>query len=190
MKDFDLLSPGRVQSFIAPWPVELVADMPAPSYDAAHPRAFTRLAHVLVPDCREGDLLDCSATLQISNRLGEIVEFCAALVLTPAASGPAGIVDLPGALFNTSSAQQPGNGRFITRFPGFNVTPNWTAVKFPYGGMHHAPFARHGRIVVPADCEGDNYVAYIAYAAGTTFDASRTVSVDAWCGDLSVIRHR
>lgn len=165
--------------YIAPWPIELVTSMPAPNYDSTHPRLFTRIAHVLVPDCQPGDILDCSGTFQISNRLGELVEFSCALVLTPDATGVAGIADP----FNLSNGMQPPNGKFITRFPGFNVTSN-------PGGMHHAPAHLRGRYVIPEGMSGDQYVVIVSYAAGLQFDSSRTVFVDQWCGDLSVIRFR
>lgn len=171
----------KPEAFIAPWPVELIATIPALNYNfsTGHYRAFRRLAHVLVPDCQPGDLLDCSATLQVSNNLGELVEFSAALVLTPDSTGVAGIADP----FSLSSTAEPPGGQFITRFPGFNVTSN-------PGGMHHAPFTRAGRYIVPDGISGDQYVAYIAYAGGQTYDPTRTLTVDQWCGDLSVIRHR
>lgn len=180
-----LLAPGRVEAFIQPWPVELVAAMSAPTYDATHPRYFTRLAHVLVPDCRPGDLLDCSATIQITNDLpGQLVEYSAALVLTPDEYGVAGIADATGALFNLSApAVQPPSGRFVTRFPGINVSPN-------PGGMHHCPQTRHARYIVPEDVSGDQWLAFIAYAAGQTFSPANAVKVDAACGDISVIRYR
>ena len=169
----------KPELFKAQWPVELVSSMPAPNYDSTHPRLFTRLAHVFVPSCQAGDILDCDGTVQISNRLGMLVEYSAALVATPDAAGTAGIADP----FNLSNGTEPPNGRFVTRFPGFNVTSN-------PGGMHHAPFNRSGRFVVPSELAGDLYIAFIAYAACTKFDSSKTVSVDAWCGDMSVLRFR
>lgn len=171
----------RPEVFIATWPIELISSMPAVTYKFSEGkfREFRRLAHVLVPDCSPGQIIDCIGTLQISNNLGELVEFSAALVLTPEIAGVAGIADP----FNLSSNAEPPNGKFITRFPGFNVTTN-------PGGMHHAPFTRQGRYVIPEGIHGNQYVAYIAYAAGETVDKTRTVSVDSWCGDLSVIRYR
>lgn len=183
--DLPLLVPSQKPLlFKARWPVELVPSMPAVNYDATHPRAFTRLAHVLVPDCQAGDILDCDGTIQISNALGELVEYAAALVATPQASGTAGIADANGALFNTSSELiEPPFGRWVTRFPGYNVTPNG-------GGMHHAPLSRRGRFLVPQALTGDIYIAFIGYAGGQTFDSNRKVTVDRCCGDLSVMRFR
>lgn len=171
------------EAFIAPWPIELVSALPAPNYDSTHPRVFTRIAHVLVPNCKPGQLLDCAGTFQASNRLGEIVELSACLMLTPDATGVGGLADP----FAVSGPDQPPNGRFISRFPGFNVTPN-ASTKFPNGGMHHAPFHLHARYVVPEGVQGDQYVAIVAYAAGLSFDSSRSLSVDPMCGDLSVLR--
>lgn len=171
--------------YIAPWPIELVSSMPAPNYDSTHQRLFTRVAHVLVRDCKKGDILDCSGTFQISNRLGELVEFSACMIITPEENGVGGIQDP----FNLSSNAEPPNGKFVSRFPGYNVTPN-ASVNFPNGGMHHAPFNIHTRYIVPEGISGDQYIAIIAYAAGLTFDSSKTVSVDKWCGDLSVLRYK
>lgn len=176
-----------VEAFIAPHPVELVSTMPAPNYDVwnGYPRAFTRIAHVLVQDCQPGDLLDVKATFQISNRLADIVEVSCSLVLTPNSFGVAGIVDP----FPVSQGIHPPNGLFMKRFPGFNVTPNQTA-KFPYGGMHHAPSHLMCDFVVPEGVNGDQYVAIIAYAAGVSYDPANIVYVDQNCGDLSVKRFR
>lgn len=166
--------------FKASWPIELVEWLLAPHYDfeLGKYRNFGRLAHVLIPDCRPGDILDCSGTVQISNNTGLLVEYSAALVLTPDASGVAGIADP----VSVSDGAEPPNGRWITRFPGFNVTTN-------PGGMHHAPFTRHSRYQIPEDVSGDQYVAFIAYAsAQPVYD--RSVKVDQNCGDLTVLRFR
>lgn len=179
----ELKTRPSIEAFIAPWPIELTDRIYAPNYDATHPRIFTRIAHVLIPNCNPGQLLDCSGTFQISNRLGDIVEFCACLMLTPSSTGVGGLQDP----FNVSGSLNPANGRFISRFPGFNVTPNANS-NFPNGGMHHAPFTRHARYVIPEGITGDQYVAIVAYAASTVIDSNRFVYVDQNCGDLSVLR--
>jgi hypothetical protein len=173
--------------YIAPWPVELVSTMPAPTYQAtaARPRYFTRIAQVMVPDCQPGDLLEVLATFQVSNRLPDIAEFSSSLVLTPDATGVAGIADPT----IVSGPAQPPRGKYMKRFPGFNVTPNATA-NFPNGGMHHAPAHLNCRYIVPDDVSGDQYVIIVAYAASTGYESWRSVFVDGMCGDLSVARTR
>lgn len=175
----------QIETFTAPWPIEMVSAIPAPNYDATHPRAFTRIGHQLVPDCRPGDVLAVLATFQVSNRMTDIAEVAAGLILTPDQSGVAGLVDP----FTLSSTAEPPRGRFMKRSPGENVTPNQTA-KFPYGGRHHAPAHLMCCYTIPPEISGDQYVAIVAYAAGVDFSSSRQVFVDAMCGDLSIIRIR
>lgn len=161
---------------------ELISSIPAKNYNTGPERAFRRVMHLLVPDCRPGDILDVAADFQISNALGYIVEFCATLVLTPDAEGTAGLESM----VSLSDGTEPARGRFITPMPGYNVTPN-ASTNFPYGGMHHARFPMAAKFEVPSDVTGDQYVAIISYVAGQRYDTLHSVSVDAPSGFISVL---
>ncbi len=172
------------RAFVAPRPIELLQWLPAVQYNSGPERQFRRIAHVLVPDLQPGDILHCAGSFEITNGLGYVVELAASLVLTPDADGTAG-VEL---LASLSNGQEPSRGRFITAFPGFNVTPN-VSPNFPNGGMHHAMFPLSKTYVVPEGINGDQYVAIIAYCGGLQYwPTSAAVKVEPYCGDLSVLR--
>ena len=163
--------------FNAPWPIELVTSIPAVNYHTGPDRHFRRIAHVLVPNCAPSQLLDCAGSFEITNDLSGLVELAACMLITPTSAGTAGLEYMT----SLSGSAEPANGKFITRFPGFNVTPN--------GGMHHAYFPLQGRYVVPEGMSGDLYVTIMAYCGGLKYwPTSETVAVEPYCGTLSVIR--
>lgn len=166
------------EAFVAPWPVELISSIPAKQYDSGPGRAFRRVAHVFIPDCKAGDILDCRGSFEVTNDLGYLVELAACLVLTPDAMGTAGL-ELMGSLSNSN---EPSRGKFITRFPGFNVTPN--------GGMHHAYFPLSAHYVVPEGVTGDQYLAIVAYCGGRYYTEAESIAVEPYCGSISTLRWR
>lgn len=173
-----------LQAYIAQPPIELIQWLPAVQYVSGPDRHFRRIAHVKVPDVRPGDLLLCNGSFEITNGLQYLVELAAALVLTPCAQGTAGVELMP----SLSSGQEPPDGRFVTGFSGFNVTPN-QCQQFPYGGMHHAIFPMGTSYVVPAGVSGDQYLAVIAYCGGLqAWPTTAAVKVEPLCGRLSVLR--
>lgn len=140
----------------------------------------------MVPDVKAGDILQCKSNFEASNALGFIVELAAALVLTPNVTGTAG-VEL---LTSVSGSQQPSGGKWITRCPGYNLTPN-NCAKFPNGGMHHGMFPLNKDYVVPAGVSGNQYVAIVAYCGGLSYwPTSDAIAIEQWCSDISVTRIR
>lgn len=174
--------------YVAPWPVELVSTMPAAHYEVGQDRQFVRIAHLLVPDLLPGDKLLCSGSFGMTNDLPFLVELAAGLLLTPSATGTCGLELLPSV---SDIGVEPSGGRFITRFVGFNVTPNEVEPQFPHGGMHHALWHLTKGYVVPQGVNGDHYVAIIAYCAGEElWPTSDIVTIEPMCSDLSVMRFR
>ena len=173
-------------TFVAPWPCELVSSLPAVQYSAGTDRHWRRIAHVLVEDVAAGDILQCKSCFEVTNDLPFIVELAACLILTPCSTGTAGLEFLA----SVSGAQEPSNGRFITRCPGYNLTPN-SCPKFPNGAMHHGMFPLSKDYVVPAGVSGNQYVAVMAYCGGLNYaPTSDLITVEPWCSDLSVTKVR
>ena len=185
MIETPLFVAAKPELFVSPWPAELVPDMHAKQYLSGPERAFTRIAHVKVPNCQPGDILSCKAYFQASNALGYNVELAACLVLTPYVNGVAGMHQLS----SLSNADEPPDGKFITRFPGFNVTPN-SCTKFPHGGMHHAYYPLVADYLVPEGVSGDQWVAIVAYAGGILTSTNERMKVDGYCSSVSVLRFR
>lgn len=190
-----LSSAVRKWVHVAPWPIELVTSIPAVQYAApASPldRQWRRVAHLLIPDCRPGDLLECLCSVQVSNNLPfistplpngytgpHIVEVAGGLVLTPSSTGTAGLE----AMSNVSTSQEPSGGRFITRMSGANVTPN--------PGMHHHEITRAARYIVPPGSSGPQYVALMLYCGGLRYaPTTDALAVDQYCGSFSVEQTR
>jgi hypothetical protein len=165
------------QAYVAPWPCELVTNIPAVQYNSGTERHWRRVIHCLVPDVQPNDILQCKACFEVTNNLGFVVELAAAMLLTPQAAGTAGIENLT----SVSSPQEPSDGKFITRCPGFNVTPQ----------MHHAMFPLAKDYIVPEGASGDQYVAIMAYCGGLQYwPTSHSIVVEQWCADISVTRIR
>jgi hypothetical protein len=163
-------------------PIELVSTIPAVNYNIGSDRHFRRVAHVLIPNLKPGDILTISSNFEITNDLGTIAEFAAALVLTPTSTGTAGLENM-GSLSNSN---EPSSGKFITRFPGYNLTPN-QGTNFPHGGMHHGMMPLNAVYKVPEGVSGNQYVAIMSYVAGSQYwPTSEYVTVEPYAGWLQV----
>jgi len=169
---------GSVRKFDyyeAPYPVELVSTIPAVQYSVGTDRHFRRVAHVLIPDLQPGDLLTIASHFEITNDLNTLVEFSAGLVLTPTDSGTAGLENMN----SLSNGTEPAYGKFITRFPGYNLTQN--------GKMHHGMMPLNAIYKVPEGVSGSQYVAIMSYVAGLQYwPTSQAVVVEPYCGWLQV----
>jgi len=139
-------------------PCELVSTMPCTDY-AGHPPE-QRLAHVFVPGCKRGDILDIESMLQATNDLAYNIEFTSRLLLTGQANGLSG--------------QRITRSRYGL---GQNITPD----------VHHGVRNMTGRVMVEAD--GDYYVAVIGYTGASAAQPGDTVLLDRG-GHISVMRHR
>jgi hypothetical protein len=176
----------RVDYYEAQRPIEIITSIPAVNYSLGQDRHFRRVAHVMIPDVKPGDILSIASSFEITNDLPTLVEFVAGLVLTPDATGAAG-VEL---LSSLSGQTQSASGKFITQFSGYNLTPNQNA-NFPNGAMHHGIFPLNAVYRVPEGVSGDQYVAIISYVAGLQhWPTSQTVKVEPYAGWLQVKRER
>jgi hypothetical protein len=183
---YDPVVKNQVDHYEAPLPAELVSYIPAVNYYSGPQRHFRRVAHVLVPDVRPGDILTVASNFGVTNDLDTLVELAAGLVLTPDATGTAGFENM----VSLSSSEQPSSGKMMTRFVGFNVTPNPSPL-FPHGGMHHATLPLNAIYRVPEGVSGNMYVAIVSYVAGIQYwPTSEYVTVEPWCAWLQVKRER
>lgn len=170
----------RSRSVQAPWPSELVSQMPVVHYPSHGPRVWNRIAHVAVPGVRPGDSLDVMASILVTNDLGYGVEFAGCLVLTRDPTGTCGVESV---VFSQSGGmgQQSDRLRFITRVPGFNVSPQklnypsdaYPSTEFEFPGAHHETITLGKFWTTPQDLTpGDYWVAALFYAGGSTRTAS------------------
>jgi hypothetical protein len=174
-----VVEPKKVDYYEAPRPIELISTIPAVNYLVGQDRHFRRVAHVLIPDVQPGDILTIASNFEITNDLNSLVEFVAGLVLTPDSSGTAGL-ELMSSL---SAATMSPSGKFVTQFPGYNLTQN--------GKMHHGMFPMNAIYKVPEGVSGDQYVAVICYVAGLQYwPTSQAVTVEPYAGWLQVKRER
>lgn len=165
------------ETFITPWPCELVSSMPEHTYSAGTERTWRRLVHLLLPDCKAGDRIEVDARVLVTNDTGTNVEISGGLVLTPQSSGTAGMENL----VSVSNGQQPAFGRMISTMDGENCTP----------GMHHMIMQRSADFIIPDGFEGDQYVILVAYAAGGgTIANPRSIQIEPYCAMMSVERSR
>lgn len=185
VRELDMPLPPALQVdfYAAPTPIELISTIPAPNYTTNSQRAFRRVAHLLIPDVQPGDVLDVDSCFEITNDItdnaNDLVEFSAGLILTPASSGTAGLETMT----SLSTSSEPSNGKFMTRFPGYNLTENEK--------MHHGMMPLSTKYLVPAGVSGDQYVAIMCYVAGTdSAPTSDFVTVEPYAGWLRVERRR
>lgn len=185
----------RYDVFSAPRPIELITEVfPLWDYTNYIDRAglWRRFAHVKLTDVQPGDIIHVDSLLEATNPHGYAIEWVVGIVLTPLASGTAGCENMP----SVSSNFEPTHGKSITRFPGFNVTPMTditdTDGNNVFPGEHHSVMSLSATYVVPAGISGDQYVALIGYAAGssyTTANADKLV-IEPGCGHLNGVHIR
>lgn len=179
LKTYDIfVDIPKVEAFVTPFPVELISTLAAPTYDATHPRNFKRFMHVMIPNCKAGDIIDVEAMVEVTSEWS-LTEFCAGLVLTPDATGTAGIQDLPNDLFAIGLGENPPNGVWVSKISGGNLTLS----------MHHYPLTPGGIIVVPEGYSGTLYVAMIGYADAGAF-TGRNVTIEPHSGNIGAVVHR
>lgn len=186
---FDLISLAYpvTQVYEAAWPIELVSEMTEVEYSDYTERIWYRIAHVFVPDCRPGDILDCKFMFEVTNDEDHALELSGGLIITPNATGTAGVEDLP----SVSTLDQPAEGKFVTRFGGYNVTPAFVSGGGVWHGMHHGEFHRSKDYIVPEGISGDQYVIAACYCGGSTLtDPGGKLIVEPFCGDFTVKRTR
>lgn len=175
---YDPVTITRYEHFRAAWPIELVSEVrPVLNYtnyiDRSH--MWRRFAHVLVTDVQAGDILDVSCALEATNPNSYPIEWVYGLVITPSASGTAGCENMP----SVSSTYEPSGGKLISRMGGQNVTG--------HAYQHHAIFPLSVKYTVPTGISGDQYVAAIGYAAGSSLSGTNdALVIEPYCGDLSV----
>lgn len=155
----------QIDYFKAADPIEKVPTLNVRNYGAGTAHQLpdcVRLADVLLPGCKTGDLVKATGGYQVTTELPYLVEVSGSLVLSREATGVTGWASMIGT-----------GGR------GYNADAQ----------MHHAPLEMHGAVVVPDD--GDWWVVMMAYAGGgSTSQPGDTVRVDVGYGDLDVIRYR
>lgn len=190
-RELDLPDEGltlvKHDTYVAAWPIELETELPEVNYVSYTQRIWKRVAHVLVPDCQPGDVLQCKFTFEVTNEQNHALELSGGLVLTPASTGTAGVEDMP----SVSSTYQPTNGLMVSRMGGYNVTPQIAPGGSVWHGMHHGEIYRNVDFIVPEGVSGDRYVAAMFYCGGSSYTVSGgKLVIEPYCGDMSVTRIR
>ncbi len=183
----DPVSPiSRYDTYVAPWPIEKVSAVdPILNYTNYIDRAslWRRFSHVLVPDVQAGDILHTTLSLEATNDENYAVEWVCGLVLTPNETGLAGMDSVP----SLSGTDTPSGGKLMSRFPGYNVTPQVAPGGSVWHGMHHGMFSLSTSFIVPEGVSGNQYVAAIGYASGSSYTvANDKLIIEPYCGDMSV----
>jgi len=174
---YDPITLTRYDTYTAAWPIELVTEVrPVTNYtnyvDRAH--LWRRFAHVMIPDVQAGDVIHVECMLEATNPNSYPIEWVYGLVLTPSASGTAGCENMP----SVSSTYQPSGGKLMSRMSGQNLTG--------HAYQHHGIFPLSVSFTVPAGISGNQYVAAIGYAGGSSLSGSNdALVIEQYCGDLS-----
>lgn len=71
-----------------PW--ELVASIPVLTYAQGTPPSPVRIAHVLIPDCTAGQVLQCTSVLAVTNDTPRSIEVATGSILSPSPTGTGG----------------------------------------------------------------------------------------------------
>ena len=120
MIELQLVATGvSPELFISQRPIELVSSIPAVNYGSGPNPPGNRIAHVYLPGCKSGDVLDIDAAFEVTNDLNTNVELVWWLVLSSSFTGV--------------------SGEQITFPKGYNVTAN----------MHHGMAIDSNKFSVP-----------------------------------------
>ncbi len=164
-----VLRQPKTELFSASLPCEKVTQLHVTNYGTGAPNPLpdlTRVADVLIANCRAGDILDVEAAFQATNTQSVYnVEYTGKLIFTPSATAT------QGPIISHAGKGQGGLG------VGFNITP----------AMHHGIINLTGRYRVPFDCDG--YVAAILYAGGDAALPNAWIPLDTG-GHINVTRFR
>lgn len=170
---------GGVEQYTSAIPSELVGYISAPTYGPTAPRNFVRVAHVAIPDCSPGDVISAAGCLGMTTEISD-VEFCSSLIITPDATGTAGIVDVSGNQFAIGLGEQPTSGIFLDNFNGENISLS----------QHHARYTHAGSATVPEGWSGTVYAAIIVYAASRQSPFNHSISIDSYSTRVTAIVSR
>jgi hypothetical protein len=171
-------SGSSIEQFTSAIPSELVTTLAAPTYTLSSPRNFRRVAHVAIPNCNPGDIIFAAGCLGMTTEISD-VEFCSSLIITPDATGTAGIVDVPGNQFAIGLGEQPTSGIFLSNFNGENISI----------AQHHARYDHAGAATVPSEWGNDItvYAAIIVYAASRVPPYNQSVVIDNYSTRVTAI---
>jgi len=177
----------QLDTYVAPWGSNINNDLPIINYSTGSEREWRRVQHVLVPDVQPGDVLSYTFSTSTTNPYGYSVELSGGLVLTPDPTGTAGLENMS----SVSNADQPSNGLFMSRVPGYNISPQTDPSGSVWHGMHHGKWTISGSYIVPQGVIGDRYAAACFYAGGSSYTQSGEIFViEPYTTDMSITRTR
>lgn len=159
------------EHFEATKPIEIWGGLPIIDYPRMGSPIRQRVAHLFLPDCKTGDIVQFHYSMEVTNDQYYAVEFTGKIILT--------------------AEEYPSiNGcKLVSDERGYNVSPQVDQNGNVFHGMHHATDDRSGSFVI--DSDGDYWIAAVYYAGGSSFtQTSESLRIEPNYGDFTAVRFR